>query len=148
MVWTDGDFLNMSWHDNQVYSILFGPNEFELSFDLDYILEWRKDEVENIYRFDVISATLIFKNVYDINCSVFSTEVIILDVERENPRSPRNAAYINKEFEYDWRIITTNGEISFTSAGFVQFSRGASIFSEKQAIGRSWDESAIFLKHD
>lgn len=135
-IWTDADFPIMSWHDCKIYSFLFGPSDFQLSFDIDYIKEWKKDESRGIYLFNVVAATLIFKNVYDINCSLFSTDVVIQDIERTSPRSPRNAAYIENEFEYDWTINTNNGEISFISVGFAQHSKGESIFSERQSLGR------------
>lgn len=147
-VWTDDDFSLMSWHDCKIYSFFFGPNDFQISFDIDYIKEWKKDESNGIYFFDVVAATLIFKNVYDISCSLFSTDVIIQDIERVNPRSPRNAGYIESEFEYDWTINTNNGEISFISVGFAQYSRGESIFSEHQSLGRIVADIERFRNED
>jgi hypothetical protein len=46
-IWTDAQFDEMSWHDNPVHGlrIVEGPYEAgELILDLDYILEWIKDE--------------------------------------------------------------------------------------------------------
>ena len=39
-VWTEADFEKMSWHDSRVHAMAFLPDEFEIVFDIDYILKW------------------------------------------------------------------------------------------------------------
>lgn len=135
-IWTDTDFERMTWHDNKVYAISFvEENKYELAFDLDYILQWVDvTEDVNYYKFWISPATLVFRNVYDINIDVDSVELEIIDVERFNPVIPKNVKYIKDELEYEWRITMSNGEITFKSVGFSQTLRQQPVLSESQFI--------------
>lgn len=135
-VLTDSDFEEMGWHDSKLYAIAFGMKENEIAFDIDYILKWINPQgLENTFKFVVAPATLVFRNVYDLNINTSLTEVIIESIERSNPVRPKNANYIKEQLEYDWRIETTNGEISFKSVGYEQFFRKNPTLIDQQHIG-------------
>ena len=122
--WTEQEFDQMQWHDNKIYAIGFGLNENELAFDIDYILKWINPEHnENNFKFIVVPATLIFRNVYDVNISLSLTDLVIDDLYKNNPVQPKNGNYICEQFEYEWTIETTNGEITFKSVGYNQYAR-------------------------
>ena len=121
LVWNENDFEQMTWHDNKVYAIAFNDQSFELALDIDYIVKWVNPEKETHLKFWVAPATLIFRNVYDISLSSDSVCVEILEIVRENPVKPRNSDHINEQFEYNWIIETTVGEIAFKSVGYDQY---------------------------
>ncbi len=124
IIWDESDFDQMNWHDNRIYAISFGIEEYELILDIDYILKWiEPEENESMFKFIVAPATLIFKNVYDLEISSSTVNLIIDTVHRENPIKPINAAYIKEQLEYDWTIETTQGRIIFKSVGFIQYLR-------------------------
>jgi hypothetical protein len=134
--WTDGDFDLMLWHDCKVYAVAFDSVKFELLFDIDFIVEWVKPENdESFFKFWVVPATLTFKHVYEISINVDSVDLIIQDISRGNPTEPRIANYNSALKEYQWKIETTNGEITFKSGGYEQFARKRPVLLDSQAIG-------------
>jgi len=118
-VWDDGDFERMGWHDATVHGIAFGPGEFELSLDLDYIFEWvQPASGEKFYRFWVAPCTLVFENVWDLHLSVGGgTTHEIAEVRRTDPKRPQNAEHVGREVEWLWTLECEGGEISFRSVG-------------------------------
>jgi hypothetical protein len=134
--WTEKDFSEMDWHDCTVYAIAFGNSKFELLFDIDYILKWINPEKdEKNYKFLIVPSIVIFRNVYEINFDLASVDFQILEINRSNPKMPKNAEYINEDTEYDWNILTTNGAIIFKSVGYTQIARSNPVLSESQTLG-------------
>lgn len=134
--WTESNFNEMGWHDCTVYALAFGKSKFELLFDIDYILKWIDPVKEGeSYTFMVVAATLIFRNVYDINIDLNTVDFQILEISRSNPTRPKNAEYINENIEYDWDIATTNGVITFKSVGYIQVAKSEPVLSESQMLG-------------
>jgi uncharacterized protein YegP (UPF0339 family) len=127
--WTDSDFDIMQWHDCKVYAIAFDSEKFELLFDIDFIVEWKKPKNGgSFFKFWVVPATLVFKHVYDISINTDSVDLIIQDIIRNNPSELKNE-------NYQWKIETTNGEIIFKSLGYEQFARKKPVLLDTQAIG-------------
>jgi len=125
----------MSWHDNTIYALAFGVNEHEIMFDIDYILEWinpDKDEVR--YKFIVVPATLVFRNVYDLSIAFSLLDVTIDEIYRKNFGPPGNAAYINEQTEYEWTIETSNGTITFNAVGYIQYAKQTPRILDSQSI--------------
>ncbi len=129
--WTQDDFELMGWHDNKVYAIVFNNDSFELSLDIDYICKWVK---KKNFLFWVAPATLIFKNVYDINICTDYLDLTILDIQRDKPSNPKNANYTEEQIEYNWTIETTCGEITFISVGFTQYIRQSPVLIKRQNL--------------
>jgi hypothetical protein len=135
LVWTEKDFDLMRWHDSKFYAMAFGMEEHEIRFDIDYILEWiNPKQGETHFKFIVLPATLIFRNVYDLNINFALLDVTVQDIYRDNPTQPRNAAFIKEQIEYDWNIDTNNGEITFKSVGYTQYARRKPLLSNSQSI--------------
>lgn len=133
--WTEKDFEQMAWHDCRIHAIAFSMKEYEMAFDIDYILSWVKPhENSKSFRFAVSPATLIFTNVYELSCDIPSMDILIDSIERANPVKPKNAAYIDDQLEYDWIITTSNGNISFKAVGYVQYLRQEPIETNNQSL--------------
>jgi hypothetical protein len=135
--WTEKDFDTMQWHDCKIYAIAFDEKKDELLFDIDYILEWIEPENnEPYFKFRVAPATLIFRNVYDVNLRLQSLMVQIEGISRENPVRPKNANAIGEDVEYDWSIETTSGHINFKSVGYRQVLQSQPKIQDHQQIER------------
>ncbi|MBS1744988.1 MAG: hypothetical protein JST21_02335 [Bacteroidetes bacterium] len=133
--WTESNFDQMGWHDSKIYAVAFGIKEYELCFDIDYILEWiNPQETEDHFKFMVVPATLVFRNVHDLKINFSLVEVTIEDIYRDNPVQPKNYVHIKEENEYDWIIETNNGEVSFKSVGFNQYARQKPRLLDNQSI--------------
>jgi len=133
-VWTEADFERMGWHDSRIYALAFSPDTFELLLDIDYIFQWVHPQLgEKSFQFWVAPATLVFQNVYDVEFDVSTTTGLEIDhVTREQPRAPRNAAYIEHDTEWLWTIDCQQGDIRLWSVGFNQYIRSTPQFGPQQ----------------
>jgi hypothetical protein len=145
--WAESDFETMEWHDCRIYAIAFDSEKFELMFDIDYIIEWVKPEANTPYfKFWVVPATLVFKNVRNINISADSVDLIIQSISRDDPSEPKNANYVGGSLEYRWTIETTNGEIAFYSIAYEQFARESPVLLDSQTIGLTARNGTSFAR--
>lgn len=134
-IWTIDDFDEMAWHDCLIHAISFGE-EFTLLLDIDYIFKWVLEGKR--YKFWIAPCTLIFENCYDVNFDLdMSIPGLEIDSEsRENPKKPKNAAYVGRQVEFDWIMETQQGSISFTSVGYYLYVRKKPVFSGGQSLGK------------
>jgi hypothetical protein len=137
-IWDDGDFEQMSWHDVTIHGIAFGPGEYELSLDIDYIFSWvHPAEGETYFRFWVAPCTLVFENVYDLHLEADpygSTMLEVDHIRRNDPRAPKNAEFVGRGVEWQWTLECHNGEVSFRSVGFKQYVRSAPVLTQQQSL--------------
>jgi hypothetical protein len=134
-IWTELDFEEMGWHDSHIYSIQYDADSFRLSLDIDYICEWIKSEDEKSFQFYVVPATLIFENVWDLKIEIEPISFLeINEIVKENPRSPKNAEFVNNKLEWDWNIDVFTGTIGFKAIGFVQKFRKKPILQKSQTL--------------
>jgi len=136
-VWTEADFEKMRWHDSQIHAIAFSPEKFEIVLDIDYILQWiHPKQNETYYKFWVSPATLVFKNVCEVNFDIgsYTCGLEIDSIKREDARRPRNTDHIRKYQEWLWTIECQEGQITFRSAGYKQYIRTFPIFSGSQTL--------------
>ena len=148
-IWTETDFERMGWHDSKIYALAFSPETFELLLDIDYIFEWIKPELgETNFKFWTAPATLAFQNVYDVDFDIQTVgpELEILSIVREQPRAPRNAAYIDQDIEWLWTLDCVQGEIKLWSVGYTQYIRAAPQSDKGQKIGLSARGGYSFAK--
>jgi hypothetical protein len=115
-LWTESDFEVMGWHDSNVYAVAFSREKFEIAFDIDYIFQWvHPRQNETCFSFWVSPATLVFKNVYDVEFHIESYDggLEIDFINRECVGTPRNAQHIEKNEEWIWNIECQEGQIKF-----------------------------------
>lgn len=136
LIWNESDFEKMGWHDCKIYALAFKDEDFELMLDIDYILKWVNPEGSKThFKFWVAPATLVFRNVWDLKIDLESSlNLEIQDLHRENPRSPKNVNHVEESTEYDWKIETHNGEITFKSVGFKLYLRNDPVLLDTQKI--------------
>jgi hypothetical protein len=135
---TDADYDIMGWHDCLIYAMSTGINN-ELILDIDYIWLWVDNKNEKRqFQFWISPCTLAFENVYDLSIDLDISvpfEIRIDSISRCNPQKCKNAEFVNKDIEFDWIIETQQGEISFKSIGYKQYSRQIPRLLDKQEIG-------------
>jgi len=136
-------FDALNFHDCRIYAIGFEKNK--LLFDIDFIEEW--DLEQNEYNFKIYPATLVFENVWDIDINIeMDTDLIIDNIERNNPQIPRNIKYLLPySKEYDWNIDLMVGEIRFKSIGLRIFQRKKIEISKNQNLTMQ-DRNGISLE--
>jgi hypothetical protein len=136
-LWTEADFDHMGWHDSRVHAIAFLPDEFELCFDLDYIVQW-VDPVPpaSHYSFWVAPATLVFENVWDFKMAMDNPTPAfdIFGIERSDEQpSPEHGGQF-----WSWTIDGVEGKISFRSSGYKQYVRRPPQHITSQVL--DWEE--------
>lgn len=137
LVWTEADFENMGWHDVHIHAVAFRAVIFEFWLDVDYIFSWVHPKGDETYfRFWVAPATLVFTNVHSLRFDIDSHngDLSLQGVERSEPSRPRNADYIPKQTEWLWRLDCSEGEVTFRSGGYSQFTRRPPVLLQAQQL--------------
>ena len=131
--WETKDFDDMSWHDVHVHGFRFIEYEessgtAELIFDIDYILEWLKNE-EGL-SFVVAQSTLQFHKVFGLKFALDYVEnsagmcaFSLSNIEREEIVYPNGYVRFKWSLEINW----PSGHIEFESSGFSQWTVGRPI---------------------
>ena len=138
-IWTEVDFEVMGWHDCQIHAMAFYPEEFEFALDIDYIFQWVEPQPgERYFKFYVSPATLVFKNVHDLEFDIdsYSGKLEIDNIRREDKAAPINAEFIGKATEWLWTVECQEGEIRFRSVGYEEFIRAAPQLTPTQSFDR------------
>lgn len=141
------DFDAMSWHDNIVYGLQFHVGDasqgdwlHDLSFDIDYIVEWVRDG-EHGARFRVAPATLTFHDVTDLRIGVDFGDSDSLNAinNLSIANATRQAVDDTQRFPdrdyYRYRIelnLPQGGEIAFGGRGFTQVLRAEPVLLDEQ----------------
>jgi hypothetical protein len=72
--WTQADFDQMSWHDNEVHAIAIEPAPPEpgrLLLDIDYIVQWVPPQAPfRLISFWICPATLVFDPAWDLTTDI------------------------------------------------------------------------------
>ena len=117
---TEQDFAQMTWRDNPIHAIAFGPGPDELTLDIDYI--FKAEVPASAARhptYWVSPATLVFEGVLELNASYKAASVLTLvGLERE----PVKEGHLARRF-WRWRLNCIQGEMSFLATGYRQFIR-------------------------
>ncbi len=135
--WTDQDFDRMSWHDNHVHALRVFEGEHgagELWLELDYILEWLKEDQGLLFR--IVPVQLRFADVSSLRVTLdYATVTAAM--------GPFSVASIERTFEVRarytaslWKIIVNwpVGEIEFEASGFEQVPIGGEVLSRRQVL--------------
>lgn len=133
-LWTEADFEQMNWRAASVYAFAFLPKRAEFVLDIDYILQ-RIEQPESQPSFMVAPATLIFENVWDLKIELEpDMQIEIFNIERSEPRNPKNPELLNRAIEWKWIIKTNQGEISLRSTGYKQHFKGMPVFGREKSL--------------
>lgn len=134
-VWTDADFDVMGWHDATIWAMAVISDDFEFSFDIDYILRWvHPVPPEECYSFWVSPATLVFRGVQNIKINIDADYIQLIevaDINREGPFSWPDGTLTN----WKWIIELQQGSIEFEASGFTQYFRRPPVFGTQQGLG-------------
>lgn len=136
-VWTEADFEQMGWHDVNIHAVAFRAEVFEFWLDVDYIFSWVHPQGEEThFRFWVAPATLVFTNVHSLRFDIESHDgdLSLQGIERSEPCSARNAECLDKKTEWLWLLDCNEGEITFRSVGFSQFTRRRPVLLQTQQL--------------
>ena len=136
-------FEDLSWHDNAIHGFRIAEGNDgcsgQLTFDIDYIVEWIcPTEEEGAFKFIVSAADLIFFEVTDLvihvdyaSCSASLQPMIIHEIQR------KILTYPNGYSSFFWKIelnSPSNSYISFQSPQMSQMLRGKPVRSAAQFL--------------
>jgi hypothetical protein len=122
LIWDDGDFEVMGWHDATIWSIHPDPFAHEFSLDLDYIFKWvDPGPGETHFKFWVAPVTMVFENAHTVKIVIDSLSGII-EVADLNRGEPEPSSYVILA-ERSYRFECQEGKISVRSTGFHMFVR-------------------------
>jgi len=144
-IWTDKDFSVMGWHDNRFYGFSFDYLNHNLILDIDYIFEWLTD-IQNpghYTGFIVAPCTLIFESCSAIKINFDlkdTTDLVINEIKRHTPRLTPNGKFN----EYTYKIILDNGDVEFSSVGFIQKVRELPKIIKNQDLGYGNNRREMF----
>jgi hypothetical protein len=101
--WTQADFDQMSWHDNEVHAIAIEPALPEpgrLLLDIDYIVQWVPPQAPSrLISFWICPATLVFDPAWDLTTDIdlrgWAFSLSLLSVQRSDPDERGN-------FDWTW----------------------------------------------
>jgi hypothetical protein len=117
---TEQDFAQMSWRDNPIHAIAFGPGPDELSLDIDYIFKCElASSASGHETFWVSPATLVFEDVFDLRIKHKAEAALtLLAIKREEVRRSK----LHKKL-WRWRMTCVEAEWSFCATGYRQLIR-------------------------
>jgi hypothetical protein len=138
-VWTEEDLPRMSFHDVKVHAFatrIIEPSTFNynLLFDVDYIVAWLCEGPGSSFRFAVSPATLVFEHVSNLKYEGEPrTPEELLDInsltraeEKNIPGAPLPT--------YRWTIEGHDGDVSFDAAGFKLYIRRTPVVGSQQSL--------------
>jgi hypothetical protein len=146
-IWATEDFEEMSWHDCAIhgFGVAEESNGFgELTFQVDYILEWLNSESGN-YEYRIVPVELVFHSVFNLKIEINYESVSAAIQPFSIEGIQKTITLINGTESILWslEINWPSGIIEFTSSGFTQTEIGTSIVSEKQFLSRLEREKLI-----
>ena len=139
--WTETDFDAMSWHDNHVHSMSLSEGEHgsgSVSFDIDYILEWTKQESGGI-GFRIAPASLTFQEVTNLVIHIDYAKPTAGMVPFSLDSITRNEEKHDRYTATVWRLNLNwpEGFISFEASGYLQVLREAPVVTTQQLLTKA-----------
>ena len=133
-VWTDADFETMGWHDATIWAMAVISDDFELVFDIDYILRWvHPIPPEQYFNFWVSPATLVFPGVQNIKIDMdldYIQLIEVADISREGLLARPDGSLT----KWKWVIELQQGRIEFAASGFTQYFRKRPVFGKQPGL--------------
>lgn len=134
MLFTEQDFALMSWHDNPIHAVAFGPGPGEVCFDIDYIFKWEQPlPNERYYRFWISPATLVFEDVSDLKVEhdASYTGLTILRINRED--ATKDGVALPKP-AWNWTLHCVEATWTLRATGYRQLVRRPPTLLAKQRL--------------
>lgn len=121
-VWTEADFDQMSWHDNEVHAFAIEPALPEpgrLLLDIDHIVQWVPPQPpSDLLSFWICPATLVFDPAWDLTTDIdlrgWAFSLSLLSVQRSDPDERGN---------FDWTLAGDQFTIELGAPGFTLYLR-------------------------
>src|SRR5687768_4950848 len=108
-IWSDADFDRMGWHDATIHAFTPFPDDWELAFDIDYIVKWVDPEPPSPYfSFWVAPATLVFRDVSDIEIAIALPSIERLTIDDLSRSDPRETG---ASTDWQWTLRLHQGPI-------------------------------------
>ncbi len=132
-VWTDADFDQMNWHDNEVHAIALEPALPEpgrLLLDIDYIVQWVPPQPPSrLLSFWICPATLVFDPASDLTTEIdlegFSFSLSLESVQRSGP---------DEHGIFEWTLDGDRFTVGLRASGFTQYLRRAPVYSSRTGL--------------
>jgi hypothetical protein len=138
-LWTEADFENMGWHDVVVHALAFDTERYELLLDIDYIFAWvDPSPPAQHFSFWIAPCTLVFRDVWEMNIRYEAS--LGLQLQGITPSEPRVRPHplaAGRKEERRWTLDGNEGEISFWSTGYAQFTRRLPTHHVRQSLSLS-----------
>ncbi|MER9934317.1 hypothetical protein [Mesorhizobium sp. M0088] len=132
--WSMSDYPSMGWHDCRIYSVSFLNESNIVSFDIDYIFDYKMDEREE-NRFLVAPANLHLFDAFDFTLEVKSGELVGVTIENMTISYLRKSK--NGAVDIFLCVIELDvGKLSVKTSGFEMILRQPPAFSPTQDLGR------------
>ncbi|GHO48403.1 hypothetical protein KSX_65660 [Ktedonospora formicarum] len=132
-IWTQDDFEDMGWHDSTIHAMAFLLNEWDLGFDIDYLLQWIPPTPPEIsFSFWVAPATLVFHDVSEVKCDFSwpcATHLTLQGIDRSDERQTPSGLS-----EWLWTLDGNEGTMHFFATGYTQCFRKAPSFQALQKL--------------
>lgn len=115
----------MGWHDSHIHVFAITlddeTNRSELLLDIDYIFQWNKPVVPEIYySFFLAPSTLVFHNLFDLTVDLKSSRIVGVDLEIADLNLEESKEKADSKL---WKIETQQGDMKFEATGFTQYVR-------------------------
>ena len=132
LIWSDGDFEVMGWHDATIWSFYLDPYAREFCLDLDYIFKWvDPGPGQTYYKFWVAPVTMVFEGARALKVGIEPRDcaIEVADLHRGEPKPTQDG---KGERSYRFQLphgtganheTFDEGEISLRSTGFRMFVR-------------------------
>lgn len=121
--WGVADFADMNWHDCLIHGMSIGNDSLNLTFDIDYLLQWPTENERG--QFLVVRCDLVFFDTRDlvIECANMYPSLEIGTIRMETPESEEEITD-NEPERKKFFLECQEGMVSFTATGFKQTATG------------------------
>ncbi len=135
LVWSDADFELMNWNKTHIRAFAVLDEEFELIFDIDYVVEWVRPVPPDVYyRFWVAPATLVFEHVWHVKADLMSEQggFHLQALHRLDEQVTPSG----KIKDWLWTLIGDEGTMSFRATGYKQYFRKQPVLVQLSKLNR------------
>ncbi|MER9651740.1 hypothetical protein [Mesorhizobium sp. M0199] len=132
--WSMPDYASMGWHDCRMYSVSFLDEGSIVSFDIDYIFDYKIDKQKDVL-YLVAPAALYFFDAFDLIIEINSGNLVGATIENLNISYLRKSK--NGAVDIFLCVIELDiGKLSVKTSGFEMILKKAPVLSPTQDLGR------------